>query len=268
MGGSLPRGERRASALVTLYVALSLLMLVVGERLPQAAVRGVGAWVFAPLDRVIQLFDRAVAAWSENLRLHERLSELELENARLRRAQIENDQLRALLGFTRERRFRLVPAEILAVSGEPVAASATLDVGRNRGVREGDAVVTREGLLGRVGEVYAGTSRVLLLTDPNAAVACEIESTGVEGVLRFVPGSRPRLVLTVEPFVDTVRVGQRVLTSGLSRRYPRGLPVGTVRRVVRDPRGFTLDLVVEPAARFTRLRYAFVLPGGAEERGP
>jgi rod shape-determining protein MreC len=55
-------------------------------------------------------------------------------------------------------------------------------------------------------------------------------------------------------------VGQRVLTSGLSRRYVRGIPVGSVVRVERDPRGLTQQVEVEPAARFSRLRHAFVAP--------
>ncbi len=260
MGGVLPRAERRGSALIALYVALSLLLLVVGERVPQGVLREAGAWLFAPLDRAVLVLDRAVAAWTENRQLHERVAWLELENARLRSAEVENERLRGLLEFAHTRGERLVPAEIIALSGDALPSSATLDVGRNRGVKPGDVVITREGLIGRVGEVYGGSSWAVLLTDLNNAVACEVESTGVQGVLRFDLRPRPRLVLTVDPFADTVRVGQRVLTSGLSRRYPRGIPVGEVARVGRDPGGLTLELEVTPAARFTRLRHAFVVP--------
>lgn len=260
MGGVLPRAERRGGALIALYVVLSLLLLIVGERFPQATLREVGSWLFTPLDRAALAIDRAVAAWSENRQLHERLAQLELENARLRAADVENAQLRGLLGFAQARKTALIPAEIVALSGEAAPSNATLDVGRNRGVKAGDVVMTRDGLLGRVGEVYAFSSRAILLTDLNNAVACEVESTGVQGVLRFDLRPRPRLVLTVDPFVDTVSVGQRVLTSGLSRRYPRGIAVGTVVGMGRDPSGLTLEIEVTPAARFTRLRHAFVLP--------
>jgi rod shape-determining protein MreC len=268
MGGVLPRAERRGGALIALYVALSLLLLIVGERFPQSALREVGSWLFTPLDRAALAIDRAVAAWSENRQLHERLAQLELENTRLRSADLENAQLRSLLGFAQARSAQLIPAEIVALSGEASPSSATLDVGRNRGVKAGDVVMTREGLLGRVGEVYAFSSRAVLLTDLNNAVACEIESTGVQGVLRFDLRPRPRLVLTVDPFADTVTVGQRVLTSGLSRRYPRGIAVGSVARVARDPGALTLEIEVMPAARFTRLRHAFVMPHEAERASP
>jgi rod shape-determining protein MreC len=134
-------------------------------------------------------------------------------------------------------------------------------------------VVTSEGLVGRIGEVYPGLSRVVLLTDPNSAVACEVESTGVQGVARFVTSPRPGLLLTGVPMADTVRVGQLVVTSGLSLRYPRGLPVGRVARLARDVSGLTHEIEIAPAARLSRLRHAYVVPGplrpgaGAPEAG-
>ena len=266
MGGFLPPAERRSSALVALYVAPSLLLLAAGERLPQTLLRGVGAALFAPLDRIIMTADRVTAAWRENRELHQRVAALELENTRLRGLAAENRALRETLGLPGYQGPVLGPAEVLALTGEPHAASATLSAGAHQGVRLGDAVVTSEGLLGRIGEVYPGLSRVVLLTDPNAAVACEVESTGVLGVLRFDPAPRPRLVLTSVPFADTVRVGQRILTSGLSRRYPRGIPVGRVVRLGTAEGGLTQEIEVAPAARLTRLRYAFVIPGPGDVR--
>jgi len=162
----------------------------------------------------------------------------------------------------------LKPVEVLALTGEPIPAAATLSAGSKAGVRVGDVVVTSEGLVGRVSEVYPWGSRAAMLTDPSVSVACEVESTGVLGVLRFTASPRPELMLTAVPFADTVLVGQRLLTSGMSLRYPRGIPVGKVTRVGRDQDGLTQALVVEPAARFTRLRHVFVIPGPvAAEKG-
>ena len=260
MGGFLPPAERRSSALLGLYVALSLLLLLIGDRLPQSGPRGVGAWIFAPFDRVVLSLDRAAAAWRDNRELHQRIAELEIENARLRLQGIENDQLREQLGLRAYRNYALKPVEVLALSGEPVPSAATLSAGAHQGVHEGDVVVTRDGLLGRIGESYPGLSRAVLLTDLNSAVACEVESTGVLGVLRFTSTPYPRLVLTGVPLSDTVRVGERVVTSGLSRRYPRAIPVGQVRRVGPDPTGLVQDIEIEPAARVSRIRHAFVIP--------
>jgi len=263
MGGFLPPAERRSSALVALYVATSLLLLAAGERLPQAMLRGVGAAIFAPLDHVIMTVDRVMGSWRENRELHGRVAVLELENSRMRTLAAEDRALREQLGLPGYQGLTLRPAEVLALAGES-AASATLSAGAQQGVHPGDAVVTSDGLVGRIGEVYPSLSRVVLLTDQNAGVACEVESTGVLGVLRFAPTPFPRLLLTLVPFADTVSVGQRILTSGLSRRYPRGIPVGRVVRLGTAEGGLTQEIEVASAARLTRLRHVFIVPGPAD----
>jgi rod shape-determining protein MreC len=267
MGGILPPAERRGSILVAIYVALSLLLLMVGDHVPQATLRGLGAALFAPFDRVVLAMDRLAEAWIENRDLHARLTNLELENAALRRMGEENRLLRQHLSLPGYHDPVLKPLEVLALTGEPIPAAATLSAGANVGVRVGDVVVTSEGLVGWISEVYGSSSRAALLTDPTISVTCEVESTGVLGILKFTMAPRPALALTTVPFADTVQVGQRVLTSGLSRRYPRGIPVGRIVRVGRDVEGLTQSITLEPAARFTRLRHVFVIPGPSAERG-
>lgn len=259
MGGFLPPAQRHSGLALGLCTALSLLLLVTGERLPTASLRGIGAFLFAPFDRVVLAADRLAAAWRENQQLHLRIATLEMENQRLRAGGQENARLREALGLPIHRGFPARPVEILSFSGDGLITGATLSAGHSAGIREGDPVVTIDGLLGRVGEVFPGLSRVVLLNDPNAAVACEVESTGVLGVLRFTAAPRPRLALTNVPMSDTVRVGERVLTSGLSQRYPRGLLVGAVAAIGRDPSGLTQDIEIAPAARLSRVRHAFVL---------
>jgi rod shape-determining protein MreC len=260
MGGFLPPAERRSGALIGTYAALALLLLIVGDRIPQAALRGIGAYLFAPFDRAVLVVDRVNAAWRENEELHVRITRLELENQRLRAAGIENERLRGVLGLPPFRGVTLKPVEVLALNGEPIPSAATVSAGAQQGVRTGDAVVTRDGLIGRIAETYPGLARVALLTDARLAVACEVESTGVLGVLRFDTDPHPRLTLTGVPVADTVRVGQRVVTSGLSRLFPRGLPVGSIATVAVAPSGLTQDLEVHAHARLSRLRHAFVLP--------
>lgn len=261
MGGFLPSAERRSTALLAIFTVVSLLLLVIGDRLPQGWLRGVGAHLFGPLDRIVLLSDRVGSAWRESRVLHQRVAALEIENAALRGAGVENDSLRRALDLPRQGPFDLAPVEVLALSGTPVPVAATLSAGRNRGIEVGDAVVTAQGLLGRIGESYAGASRVTLLTDPVSVVACEVESTAVLGLLRATTAPYPRLILANVPLADTVRIGQRVLTSGMSRRFPRHLTVGRIARIGREQSGLTQEIEVAPAARLSTLRHAFVLRG-------
>lgn len=268
MGGFLPPAERRSGVLLGLFSILSLFLLLAGERIPTAALRGIGAWIFAPFDRVVLSVDRIAAAWRENQELHRRITELNVENDRLRIGGMENQELRQSLHLPLARRFTLQPVEILALSGDLLPTGATVSAGRRQGVEEGDVVMTGDGLLGRIGESYDDLSRVMLITDPNSAVACEVESTGVLGVLKLAPSPHARLVLANVPLTDTVRVGQRVLTSGYSRHYPRGLSVGRVLRAVPDASRLMLEVEVAPAVRLSRLRHAFVIPGARRREQP
>ena len=262
MASILPPAERRSVVLVTAYAALSLILLVVGERIPAAGLRGAGAALFAPFDRVAGAADRLFNSWQENERLHERVARLEADNARLRLMAAENPHLRDLLGLTAWRGLPLKPVEILALGGgEPLPDAATLSAGKNDGVEVGDAVMTSDGLVGRVTECWPTLSRATLLTDANQAIACEVETTGVNGILRFVPAPRPRLILSAVAIADTVRVGERVVTSDLSLRFPRGIPVGMVTRVDHDATGLMQEIEITPAARLARLRHAFIAPG-------
>ncbi|NOT32553.1 MAG: rod shape-determining protein MreC [Candidatus Eisenbacteria bacterium] len=258
MAGILPPTERRTQWLLATYVLVSLLLLLVGERLPLSGLRGVGAWLFSPLDRVVLLGDRVASSWRENEALHMRLTQLELENARLKDAGIENRELREALRLPVSGTPTLRPTELIALSGEAVPASATLAAGARQGVHVGDVVVTHEGLVGRVIESWSNLSRAALLTDPNAPVAAEVESTGVLGIVHFTGAPAPRLLFTGVPFTDTVRIGQRVVTSQLSRRFPRGIRVGVIRRIGIDPSGLMQEIELTPAARMTRLRHVFV----------
>jgi rod shape-determining protein MreC len=259
MGGFLPPAERRGGIMLGVLAAVSLLLLLSGDRVTGTGLRAVGAWLFAPLDRMVLAVDRVVAAWRENGRLHQHIVTLELENAKLRSAGHENRRLRELLDLPPWSTGRLTPVEILALSGSQVPTAATLSAGRSQGVKVGDVLVTSDGLLGRVVESYGGLSRAALITDPASAVACEVDTTGVLGVLRTNAVPRPRLVLTGIPMSDTLKIGQRIVTSGFSRRYPRGVPVGRIVRLGRDPSGLTQDVEIAPGVDLARLRHGFIM---------
>lgn len=262
MPSLLPPAERRSVVLVTAYAALSLLLLVIGERIPASGLRSAGAVLFAPFDRAAGGAAHVLTSWNENTGLHERIARLEVENARLRLMAAETPRLRAQLDLPAWRGLSLRPVEVLALGGgEPLPVSATLSSGLNDGIQVGDAVLTSDGLVGRVTESWPRLSRAALLTDANQAIACEVETTGVNGIVKFVAAPRPRLIMSAVAITDTVRVGEAVVTSDLSLRFPRGIPVGTVTRTGHDATGLMQEIEITPFARLARLRHAFVAPG-------
>src|SRR6266850_3145882 len=118
MGGIVPPAERRSSVLLGMFAAVSLLLLVTGDRIPTASLRAIGAFVFSPLDRIVLLADRMAAAWRENRTLQARVASLEVDNQRLRLAGAENQALREQLGLPVLFSLPLKPVEVLALAGE------------------------------------------------------------------------------------------------------------------------------------------------------
>lgn len=232
-------------------------------------------------DRTVRVFSRAdlVARQAELEREVMRLRQSETELERVVR---ENQRLRALLGFRAPAPWRSISAPVLSRGGVTGWWQVVcLGKGASDGVAVGDPVVVPDGLVGRVSSVSSHTCNVLLLTDPNCRVACELDPspTGagtVRGVLYGAGGrSGSQAGLTLLYVVDPLRLRYlkrdvqpapltRVISSGLGGGFPRGLAVGHLlaSRVSAD--GLYREAEVVPAADLAVLDAVFVLTGGGD----
>lgn len=272
-------------ALRWLLPVLAVLLFLLGG----GTVRRVCAEVQYPFQRASgwargQVAQRLAAAWRGLCDGPARL-DAEAEADRLRtmlreadRLAAENAELRRALGWARRQEARLVAAPILSHGGGlGVWPRLTLGVGAAHGVAPGDAVVAPEGLVGRVAEVTAHTSTVMLLSDPASRVAAAIPgvATGiVEGEAGEDFGEDAGESLLYAPrllamrFVDKDAAlkprRQTVLTEGSGGRYPRGLVIGTLVARKREASDLLAEAWVEPAVDPTLLRVVFVRVRGAE----
>lgn len=257
---SSPRGgDRREVAALAVCLGLSGLLFAFGGHLDTAWVARAEGVLLWPANQVRGFVEAVTRQAGENEKLRQEVTRLRAERALLLRAVAEADRVRRALRFAEPRGPVLLAAQVTAVRGEPWPLLFELSVGSAEGVRIEQPVVAPEGLVGVVTGVDAHASRAALLTDPNVAVACEVLPGGARGVLRFRAEERPGLYLSFVPLTDTVRVGQEVATSGLSARFPEGLPVGTVARVGRDASGLVQEIEVRPSAPLFRLREVFVV---------
>ncbi len=233
----LPWGGSSASSLF--LMVLSVVLIAVSAFRPQSfeTLRAFTADFFTPA-----LLTVSIPFQQANLFFHDvtNLAQLQADNSRLVQENIrlkewyqtallldsENRSLRELLNLDVEPSYTHVSARILADSGNAYVNSVLVSVGKESGVVKGAAVVSGDGLVGRVVEVGEKTSRVLMINDINSRVPVVVEDTGQHAIMA---GSNEHNAYLIHlPEGSNIGEGARVITSGYGGLYPQGLPVGRV----------------------------------------
>ncbi|HEX4545182.1 MAG TPA: rod shape-determining protein MreC [Candidatus Acidoferrum sp.] len=181
---------------------------------------------------------------------------LKLQITQLRGKAAEADRLAALLSFRQSHEdVPMIVARVIGASAGEASQTIELDRGERDGIRRNMGVITPDGIVGKVVESYPNACQVLLLTDKESGVGAKLADSGAQSP---VGGQgAPLLVMKYVPNDDTVNVGERVITSGMDRIFPRDLPVGTVADI--KPGNPFKQISIKPAANLERLEEVFVL---------
>ncbi|MFW6237729.1 MAG: rod shape-determining protein MreC [Halanaerobiales bacterium] len=184
----------------------------------------------------------------ENERLQRRVSELEREIKRLQEIRLENERFRELLSFKERVSYEVEGARVIGYGPSSWQNRIIIDAGSKDGIEEKMPVVTYNGVLvGRVDHVGSLSSQVRLISDTNFVLGgiIEREFSRAIGIVRGQLSSERVGVMDSIAWDADLRVGDLVLTSGLSNSYPRGLPIGTVISVDTDNYGLSQKAEVE-----------------------
>ena len=200
----------------------------------------------------------------ENRNLKEELQQLRLHQARLEEDAQQARRLQSLLGFKEQFVAQTMAAQVIGLSGSPQSRTFYMDKGSDEGIAKDMAVITAEGVVGKVLRVYPSTAQVLMIDDQSSGVGAILETSRLQGVLRGTPSGRVVLdkIMNDEP----VQAGEKVLTSGGDQIFPKGLLIGTVGRVAQG-KEFFLDVQVKPAADLSKLEEVLVITK-EEEHAP
>ncbi len=205
------------------------------------------------LDRYILL----VNVKQENRELEQTVSLLSEKLVRLPELEFENTELRRILALKERLKLEGMVAHVIAYDTLGGARSLTLDLGRRDGVRVEQPVVRPEGVVGRIRSTTLTSSQVLLLTDYASGVDALVQPSRARGVLFGRGPESTRLEFVVPD--DEVHVGDAVITSGMGGVYPKGLMLGSVTRVVKQPGELFQDIDVKPSADFLHLEQVLVV---------
>lgn len=212
-------------------------------------------WLASSPGRLAEGMHDLVTTRSRLLADNERLTrELQVNASRLHRLAAvaeENQRLRELLGGTRGYRLEAKLAGIIDVDLDPSRQRILLDAGSDDGVRVGQAMIDAGGVLGQVIEVTPRNATALLLTDPEHAVPVQVARSGLR-TIAFGTGRTDALRLPNIPQSADIRVGDRLVTSGIGGRFPAGFPVGTIEQLQPDDTRLFVVAQARPAARLDR----------------
>jgi rod shape-determining protein MreC len=261
------------------YLALAIVLMVTDHRGGYLErIRWALSIAIEPMYRIAalpsQLARKAGLALSDREQLTEQNAELsrqlllaEAQLKRLTAVREQNQRLQELLDVQRSIAIGVQLAKIIDVDTDPFRHRLLLNVGANQGVSIGQAVIDAHGIMGQVVEILPNTATVMLITDPTHALPVTIERTGLRTIARG-SGALDTLELPNVPVSADVKVGDRLISSGLGGHFPAGFPVGEVRSISNDVTGMFAAATATPSAALDRSGEVLLLHELPDPIGP
>lgn len=192
----------------------------------------------------------------ENAGLKTRMAELEIQLQRERALAQEARTVKELLALQTSTPLVTIAADVIAGAASPDFRTLTIDKGTRQGVLGDAAVIAPAGIVGRVITPAPRAAKVQLLIDRNAAVAGLVERTRAQGLVVGTGGER--LEMSYVPGTADIKVGDRIVSSGIDGIYPKGFAIGQIESVQRGSGEYT-RVIVRPAVGLSDLEAVLVV---------
>jgi rod shape-determining protein MreC len=202
----------------------------------------------------------------DNLTLLDENRKLLNEIASLRETQQENLRLRKLLHFEEKLNFQSIVARVIAKDVSTEFRAIRINRGENAGLKKNMAVVTNEGVVGRILRTTPSTSDVVTIMDSNSAVDSIDERSRARGVVEGMTDETCQLRYVLR--TDDIQPGDVMISSGLGGIIPKGIPVGIVSKANRKAFGITQDVEIKPSVDLAKLEEVLVITASGSEPLP
>lgn len=245
-----PSANRQDGMEVRLLRSWAIHLITPPERLLQGTTGGISSlWTnYLDLRHVRQ----------ENAGLKAQVGRLQMEQSALLEDARQGQRLEKLLQFREHYIYQTVPAQVIGTSGTDQSRVLYIGKGSANGLKPDMAVITPEGIVGKLRDVFRHTSQVLEISDQSSGAGVVLATTRLQGVLRGNAVGQPEIVNLLPD--ERVKPGEHVITSGGDQIFPRGLPVGVVDRVVPDlDNPPYVDILIKPAAKLGHIEEVLVI---------
>jgi rod shape-determining protein MreC len=193
----------------------------------------------------------------ENLRLKQRLAQLEGQQRRMVELEAENRHLADLLELRDALGATAIAANVIGSDATGLSRTLMLSEGDRQGLRRDMAVISVDGVVGKLIAVSHDAARVLLISDHNSALDAIDQRSRARGIIAGVV--EDGLAMKYVERSEDIKPGDMIVTSGLDGIFPRGLLVGTAARVSREGPGLFLNIEVKAAVDFRELEQVMIL---------
>src|SRR5579863_560486 len=270
--------NRYRNLTVLLVVILAQLVLLAYQVKSNGEVRLIRVWAVSavtPLARVIEAGRSSTVHFfrdyfilldvrQENQRIKADLDRTKMENQYLRTELSTADRAKSLAIFQQQSPSKTIAAHVIGNTTGVGAKVVIVDRGTGSGVQKGMAVITPDGIVGKVTSAYPTASFVLLITDPSFAAGVISQKNHVHGTLKGQGYST--VIVDYVQNEQKVEPGERFFTSGDDRIFPKGLPVGETT-VVREGKSYK-EIFVTPSGLQNGLEEVLIVTEGVHVEIP
>lgn len=251
--------EAKDYLITVVILLLSIVLLINRNREGIDSLRKASITIFSYIEEPlsnIRVYRRALKTNTElrkqNILLLDRLN-------RIRAVTERNDELQAMLNFSRSSKLQLYPVQIVGKNLKSANKVITIDAGFKDGIKKGMPLISARGLIGKVVLTAPHYSQVMPFSHPLFRVSATLLQSNAYGIVSASSNGINQLVLKYIPQTVPVDSGEIVVTSGFSNEYPPNIPIGTVLYTKPDKGKETKNVYLEPFINIYRIAEGFVI---------
>jgi len=262
--------EHRAKWISYIFILLSLILLSfsIGKGREWNPAEKLAIEITAPFQKIfIGTISAARDIWKdyfflvetrqENLRLNKKINLLEIENSRYQELLLTNQRLQQFLKFQENTKETFLPARVIGWNSSVLFKSIIIGRGAKDGLKINMPVVNSKGVVGRTVSVSPNYAQVLLVTDQNSVVDGLVQRSRCRGMLKGRGLSECSFDYVIK--ACDIEAGDAIVTSGLGRAFPKGLYLGTVKKIDDSPYKLFKDVMVVSTVDFSKLEEVLVI---------
>ncbi len=243
--------EIRDAIVLIICVLLSFLLMITTDNASGAPFRNIALSSIGYLGKTIYQIESYFNLSEENRILRQQNAKLAYENMQLQDALLENLRLRKLLGFREKTQLKLTAAEIIGHNPHDIVSGLLLNAGKEMGIQKSAAVLTADGLVGKIISADDNFSVCQILLDANSRVSAGIQRNRELGIIAWDGGNQLKLLYIAKTI--KVHVGDVIITSGMSRIFPENIKIGVVVDISLENEGMFQEILVQPSVAFSKL---------------